>query len=181
MMDLWGLPQETSGASQPAFGIYPHGAAQPVGGDVAKCVGVRVAHLSVWNVQKQATAVVHSGTWSATTGHSMDVYWQGFDLTYRVAPPLADRDASQLADCDALQLAAPKVGLLVGNMHIPVGRASAPTKATRRRIVEHALQHLTRLEVDAWRGRANFPVIRVLVGDCNLNKEAAVRTAMLAR
>ena len=31
-MDLWGLPEETSGASQPAFDIYPHGAAQPVGG-----------------------------------------------------------------------------------------------------------------------------------------------------
>ena len=140
---------------------------------MAKCVGIRVAHLSVWNVQKQAAAVVPSGTCSATTGHSTDVYWQAFDLAYR--------SDSQLADRDALQLAAPKVALLVGNMHIPVGRASAPTKATRRRIVEQALQHLSRLEVDAWRGRANFPVMRVLVGDCNLNKEAAVRTAMLAR
>ena len=93
-MDLWGLPEETSGASQPAFDIYPHGAAQPVGGDVAKCVGTRVAHLSVWNVQKQAAAVVPSGTCSATTGHSTDVYWQAFDLTYRDAPPLADRVAS---------------------------------------------------------------------------------------
>ena len=180
-MDLWGLPEETSGASQSAFDIYPHGAAQPVGRDVAKCVGIRVAYLSVWNVQEQAAAVVHSSTCSATTGHSTDVYWQALDLTYRDAPPLADRDASQLADRDALQLAAPKVALLVGNMHIPVGRASAPTKSTRRRIVEQALQRFTRLEVDAWRGRANFPVMRVLVGDCNLNKEAAVRTAMLAR
>ena len=66
-------------------------------------------------------------------------------------------------------------------MHIPVGRASAPTKATRRRIVEQALEYLTRLKVQTWLDRPDFPVMRVLVGDCNLNKEAAVRTAMLAR
>ena len=131
------------------------------------------AYLSVWNVKTQSAAVVQSNIWSATPPHAADMYWQAFDLTYRDAPPLADRDASQLADRDALQLAAPKVGLLVGNMHIPVGRASAPTKATRRRIVEQALQHLARLEVDAWRGRTNFPVMRVLVGDCNLDKEEA--------
>ena len=123
------------------------------------------AYLNVWNVCQRAAAVVQSGTWTATSGHSTDMYWQAFDLTYR----------------DASQLAAPKVGLLVGNMHIPVGRSSAPTHNTRRRIVEQALQHLAHLEVDAWRARADFPVMRLLVGDCNLPKEAAEAATPLVR
>ena len=111
------------------------------------------AYLHVWNVRVPAAAVVASGTWTATTNHITDVHWQAFDLTYR--------DASQLADRDAPQLAAPKVGVLVGNMHIPVGGSHPPTQTARRRIVEQALQHLTRLEVDAWRGRRNFPLMRL--------------------
>ena len=87
-------------------------------------------------------------------------------------PDLTYRDASQLADRAAPQLDAPKVGLLVGNMHIPVGD-HAPTKTTRRRILEQALQHLTTLQVDAWRTREDFQVMRLLVGDCNLTKEDA--------
>ena len=248
-MNFWSLLEATSGASQPAFKTYRHGAAQPVGEGalpsqhVAECAGIRVvsfnfgmpqsmlesakrwnrthifkfrdvlmslghaagndfvfcsevgdarkgfqatnldfqnivaealpgaacsssgAYLHVWNVRQQAAAVVASGTRTATTGHTTDVHWQAFELTYRDAPQLADRDA--------LQLAAPKVGVLVGNMHIPVSSSKAPSQATRRRIVGNALQHLTGLEVDGWRDRQNFPVMRHLVGDCNLDKHAA--------
>ena len=120
------------------------------------------AYLHVWNVQNKAAVVVASGTWTATTSHPTDMYWQAFDVTYR--------GASQPADRDALQLAGPKVGVLVGNMHIPVGGSKAPTNAARRAIVGDALQHLTGLEVDGWRDR---PVMRVLVGDCNLDKQSA--------
>ena len=240
-MDTWGIPDEPSGASQPAFRFYPFGLTQPVEGDLAKCVGIKVvsfnmgmpqsmltseyrwrrqhnfavrdtlaklgdgagndivlcsevgdmrkgfgasnvnihhvvseglpgssyssngAYLSVWNVHTKATKEVQSGTWSATTGHTTDMQWQAFDLTYE-APQFAARDAPQLA--------APKVGLLVGNMHIPAGDR-APTKNTRRRILNQALQHLTSLEVDAWRTREDFQVMRLLVGDCNLTKEDA--------
>ena len=123
------------------------------------------AYLHIWNVEKQAAAVVASGTWPVAGAHSVDVYWQAFDLTYR--------DASQVADRDVIQLAAPKVGLLVGNLHIPVGRTYAPSHQTRRRIVTSALQHLTGLQVDGWRDRQDFPVMRLLVGDCNLDKQGA--------
>ena len=122
------------------------------------------AYLSVWNLHTQAAKQVQFGTWTASTGHATDMHWQAFDLTYR--------DASQLADRAAPQLDAPKVGLLVGNMHIPVGD-HLPTKTTRRRILEQALQHLTTLQVDAWRTREDFQVMRLLVGDCNLTKEDA--------
>ena len=117
----------------------------------------RGAYLHVWNVRQQAAAVVASGTWTAATAHTTDVHWQAYELTYR----------------DASQLAARKVGVLVGNMHIPVGGSKAPTMTTRRRIVDQALTHLTRLDVDAWHGRQNFPVMRLLVGDCNLNRQDA--------
>ena len=117
------------------------------------------AYLSVWNLHTQAAKQVQFGTWTASTGHATDMHWQAFDLTYR--------DASQLAD-----RAAPQVGLLVGNMDIPVGD-HVPTKTTRRRILEQALQHLTTLQVDAWRTREDFQVMRLLVGDCNLTKEDA--------
>ena len=241
-MDTWGIPDEPSGASQPAFQIYPYGITQPVEGDLARCVGIKVvsfnmgmpqsmlesdrcwhrqhvfnvrdmleklghgagndivlcsemgdmrkgfraspvdfnyvvseglpgasyssngAYLSVWNVHTKAAKEVQFGTWTASTGHATDMHWQAFDLTYR--------DASQLADRAAPQLDAPKVGLLVGNMHIPVGD-HAPTKTTRRRILEQALQHLSTLQVDAWRTREDFQVMRLLVGDCNLTKEDA--------
>ena len=241
-MDTWGILDEPSGASQPAFKIYPYGAAQPVKGDLAKCVGIKVvsfnmgmpqtmleserrwhrqhvfnvrevlaklgqaagndfvlcsevgdmrkgfrssnvdfhhvvteslpgasyssngAYLSIWNVHTKAAKEVQSGTWTASTGHATDMHWHAFDLTYR--------DAGQLADRDAPQLAATKVGLLVGNMHIPAGNR-APTNTTKRRILEQALQHLTSLEVDAWRSREDFQVMRLLVGDCNLTKEDA--------
>ena len=232
-MDTWGIPEEPSGASQPAFQIYSlpdarcvsikvvsfklgmpqsmlesdrswrrafydvrdmleklgHGA----GNDIVLCSevgamrrGFRASnvdwqhvvseglpvsdyesngeYLSVWNVHTQAAKQVQFGTWTASTGHATDMHWQAFDLTYR--------DASQLADRAAPQLDAPKVGLLVGNMHIPVGD-HAPTKRTRRRILEQALQHLTKLQVDAWRTREDFQVMRLLVGDCNLTKEDA--------
>ena len=232
-MDMWGIPEEPSGASQPAFQIYSlpdarcvsikvvsfnmgmpqsmlesdrswrrafhavrdmleklgHGA----GNDIVLCSevgdmrkGFRAsnvdfhhvvseglpasddesngAYLSVWNLHTQAAKQVQFGTWTASTGHATDMHWQAFDLTYR--------DASQLADRAAPQLDAPKVGLLVGNMHIPVGD-HAPTKTTRRRILEQALQHLTTLQVDAWRTREDFQVMRLLVGDCNLTKADA--------
>ena len=123
------------------------------------------AYLHMWNIQNKAAKVVASGTWTATTSHPTDMYWQAFDVTYR--------GASQPADRDALQLAGPKVGVLVGNMHIPVGGSKAPSPAARRTIVGDALQHLTGLEVDGWRDRKNFPVMRLLVGDCNLDKQSA--------
>ena len=243
MLPVWNVLDETSGASQPAFNIYPYAAAQRVAGNVeTQFVGIRVvsfnmgmpqsmlnsqrrwrtehvfkirdvltklghgassdlvfcsevgdmrkgfsvsnvdynhiiqdalpgafyvtsgAYLNVWNIQNRAAAVVDSDTWSASAAHTTDMHWQAFDLTYR--------DASQLADRAAPQLDAPKVGLLVGNMHIPVGD-HAPTKTTRRRILEQALQHLTTLQVDAWRTREDFQVMRLLVGDCNLTKEDA--------
>ena len=232
-MDTWGIPEEPSGASQPAFQIYSlpdarcvsikvvsfnmsmpqsmlesdrswcrashavrnmlellgHGA----GNDIVLCSGVgdmrqgfqasnvdfhhvvseglpasdhesNGEYLSVWNLHTKAAKQVQFGTWTASTGHATDMHWQAFDLTYR--------DASQLADRAAPQLDAPKVGLLVGNMHIPVGD-HAPTKTTRRRILEQALQHLSTLQVDAWRTREDFQVMRLLVGDCNLTKEDA--------
>ena len=113
------------------------------------------AYLHVWNVRHQAAVVVASGTWSAPTGHTTDMHWQAFDLNYR--------DASQLAG---------RVGVLVGNMHIPCG-SHPPTMNTRKKIVGQALDHLSHLDVEAWRGRDNFPVLRILVGDCNLGKDLA--------
>ena len=123
------------------------------------------AYLHVWNVRNQAAILVRTGMWSNPTAHATDMLWQAFDLNYR--------DATQLADNEAPELATPKVGLLVGNMHIPAGGSHSPTPVTRRRIVQEALNHLTRLEVQEWRDRRNFPVVRLLVGDCNLEKQAA--------
>ena len=243
MLPVWNVLDETSGASQPAFNIYPYAAAQRVAGNVeTQFVGIRVvsfnmgmpqsmlnserrwrtehvfkirdvltklghgassdlvlcsevgdmrkgfrasnvdynhimqdalpgasyvtsgAYLNVWNIQNRAAAVVDSDTWSASAAHTTDMHWQAFDLTFRDAPQLADRAASQLA--------APKVGLLVGNMHITAGKHKASIQ-TKRRILQEALQHLTTLQVDAWRTREDFQVMRLLVGNCNLTKEDA--------
>ena len=243
MLPVWNVLDETSGASQPAFNIYPYAAAQRVAGNVeTQFVGIRVvsfnmgmpqsmlnskrrwrsehvfkirdvltklghgassdlvlcsevgdmrkgfsvsnvdydhiiqdalpgafyvtsgAYLNVWNIQNRAAAVVDSATWSASAAHTTDMHWQAFDLTFRDAPQLADRAAPQLA--------APKVGLLVGNMHITAGKHKASIQ-TKRRILQEALQHLTTLQVDAWRTREDFQVMRLLVGDCNLTKEDA--------
>ena len=82
------------------------------------------AYHHVWSVRQQGAAVVASGTWTATSAHVTDVHWQAYDLTYRDASQLADRDAPQLAD--------PKVGVLVGNMHIPTPHASKAPSMTSR-------------------------------------------------
>ena len=113
------------------------------------------AYLSLWNVRNKATSLVQAGTWTATSAHNVDMYWQAFDLDYR--------DASQLAG---------RVGVLVGNMHIPCG-SHAPSITARQKIVREALHHLSHLDVEAWRGRNNFPVLRILVGDCNLGMDLA--------
>ena len=113
------------------------------------------AYLSLWNVRNNATSLLQAGTWSATSNHNVDMYWQAFDLDYR--------DASQLAG---------RVGVLVGNMHIPCG-SHAPSITARQKIVREALHHLSHLDVEAWRGRNNFPVLRILVGDCNVAKDFA--------
>ena len=115
----------------------------------------RGAYLSLWNVKNKATSLMQAGTWTATSNHNVDMYWQAFDLDYR--------DASQLAG---------RVGVLVGNMHIPCG-SNAPTMNARKKIVDQALDHLRLLDVEAWRGRNNFPVLRILVGDCNLGMDLA--------
>ena len=116
----------------------------------------RGAYLSLWNIRNKATFLVQEGTWTATSAHNVDMHWQAFDLTYR--------DASQLAG---------KVGVLVGNMHIPVGKHPQPTLTSRKRFVQTALEHLSRVDVGGWRGRDNFPVLRILVGDCNMGKDFA--------
>ena len=122
------------------------------------------AYLNLSYVPIQIAAEVQAGTWTASTGQPSYMHWQAFDLTFRDAPQLADRAAPQLA--------APKVGLLVGNMHITAGKHKASIPA-KRKILQQALQHLTSLEVDAWRFRKDFHIMRLLVGDCNLTKEDA--------
>ena len=56
-----------------------------------------------------------------------------------------------------------QVGLVVGNMHICGGK-EAPELGTREDCVQQALRLLERVEVDSWRHRENFQVVRVLVG-----------------
>ena len=121
------------------------------------------AYLNLSYVPIQIAAEVQAGTWKASTGQPSYMHWQAIDLTY-AAPRFAARDARQLA--------APKVGLLVGNMHITAGKHKASI-ATKRKVLQQALQHLTSLEVDAWRFRKDFHIMRLLVGDCNLTKEDA--------
>ena len=117
------------------------------------------AYLNLSYVPIQIAAEVQAGTWTASTGQPSYMHWQAFDLTY-AAPRFAARDARQLA--------APKVGLLVGNIDI-----SAEHSLAKQRILQQALQHLTSLEVDAWRFRKDFHIMRLLVGDCKLTKEGA--------
>ena len=117
------------------------------------------AYLNLSYVPIQIAAEVQAGTWTASTGQSGYMHWQAIDLTY-AAPRFAARDARQLA--------APQVGLLVGNID-----TSAEHSLAKKRILQQALQHLTSLEVDAWRFRKDFHIMRLLVGDCNLTKEDA--------
>ena len=125
------------------------------------------AYLNLWNVPINIAAEVQAGTWKASTGQPSYMHWQAFDLTYE-APQFAARDAPQLA--------APKVGLLVGNFDI-----SAEHCLAKQRILQQALQHLTSLEVDAWRNRKDFNIMRLLVGDCKLSKEAANAVTLKVR
>ena len=117
------------------------------------------AYLNLSYVPIQIAAEVQAGTWTASTGQPSYMHWQAIDLTY-AAPRFAARDARQLA--------APQVGLLVGNID-----TSAEHSLAKKRILQQALQHLTSLEVDAWRFRKDFHIMRLLVGDCNLTKEDA--------
>ena len=118
------------------------------------------AYLNLSYVPIQIAAEVQAGTWTASKGQPPSyMHWQAIDLTY-AAPRFAARDARQLA--------APKVGLLVGNID-----TSAEHSLAKERILQQALQHLTSLEVDAWRFRKDFHIMRLLVGDCKLTKEGA--------
>ena len=48
MLPVWNVLDETSGASQPAFNIYPYAVAQPVARDVeAQFVGIRVVSFNM--------------------------------------------------------------------------------------------------------------------------------------
>ena len=243
-MVIWKFIDDSSGAPQPAFQIYPYGVDRPLEAYVAQCVSIKVlsfnmgmpqsirlesdrrwsrqhvagarpravkvrdvlpklgqaadddfvicsevgdmrkgfrasildfgyavqeglpeasyftdgAYLNLWNVPTNIAAEVQSGTWTAWMDHGR-MPWQAFELTY---------DAPRFAARDAPQLAALKVGFLVGNINI-----SAQHCLPKQRILTQALQHLTNLEVDAWRNREDFQVMRLLVGDCNLTKEQA--------
>ena len=130
-------------------------------GAACSCSG---AYLHIWNVRNRGTAVVETGTWTAAANHAATMHWQAFNIMYH--------DDDRSANRDAAQLAAAKVGLLVGNMHIPSGGSHPPTITTRRQVVEQALNHLICLRVDGvgWGRRPDFPVVRLLVGDCNLEK-----------
>ena len=119
------------------------------------------AYLSVWNIKTAgAAAVVDEGTWSSPIGQRVHMRWQAFDITLR----------------DASQLACKKVGFIVGNMHIPIpSKGKAPSRTTKRSIVKLALTHLALTVPEAWRlyPSEDFPVLRILVGDCNLEKDEA--------
>jgi len=114
------------------------------------------AYLHVWNIGEKAVAVAAQGNWSLKP-HDVDIEWQAFDLSY------CDSGASQPAG---------QVGLVVGNMHIPCGK-KRPADGTRRDYVRQVLGLLERVDVDSWRHRENFQVMRVLVGDCNLDPDKA--------
>ena len=115
-MIVWGLRQDTTGASQLVFETHPYSASPSVGSDVA---------------------------------HFMELEFRG---------------ASQLADRDVFQLAVSKFGLVVA---LP----RAPSSATQRRIMDQAAQDVSTLEVDAFLTRLNLPVMRLLVGECNLSRQ----------
>lgn len=123
------------------------------------------AYLNVWNIRNNAVSLKESKVWVATSAHGVDMFCQAYDLTYR--------GASQSAEKDASRRARQRVGLLVGNMQFPAKVVRPPTQATRRRIVELALNHLAGMEIPAWNVRQNFPVVRLLVGDCSLEKQDA--------
>ena len=132
------------------------------------------AYFHVWNVNKALAGafLLASGNWRCPMGPGVDVYWQAFDLTYRDASKLAgkDRDASKLAG---------KVGLVVGNLHIPVGGKKSISEDTRKSILKRTLTFLTKFQLDEWTHRKNFTVVRLLVGDCNLKKEVAEKVSQL--
>ena len=124
-----------------------------------------MSYLNIWNVRNQATGLLKAGVWEAKEGSNAHMVWQAYDLTYR--------DAAQRVDGSAAPPAARKVGLVVGNMHVPVDVAESQTQATLRKIVQRALNFLSRLEVEHWAHRRDFQVVRLLVGNCSLEKRGA--------
>ena len=62
------------------------------------------------------------------------------------------------------------ITVLQGNLNIRTPQSTTVTKAKRKRLLNEAL---TTLEAHAPRDRATRPVVKVLVGDCNLTKADA--------
>ena len=62
------------------------------------------------------------------------------------------------------------ITVLQGNLCIRTSQSTTVTKAKRKRLLNEAL---TTLEAHAPRDRATRPVVKVLVGDCNLTKADA--------
>ena len=59
------------------------------------------------------------------------------------------------------------VTVFLGNLHIRVPSGASVRKATKQRVLKQALEHL---ESQAPPDRAEAPVVKVVVGDCNLNQ-----------
>ena len=118
------------------------------------------AYLQIWNTREKVATLVRSGVWSADDNYQADVHWGAYDIHYR--------EAFQFDVRGAPQPAIKRVGLLVANMHIPCGK-KPPSHVTRRKIVKDALKRVADMQVLDWNVRDEFPVMRLLVGDCNLN------------
>jgi len=107
-----------------------------------------------------------SGVTAVQCGYDVDLFWNIFELNYRGASQSAA--SSDGGDSDH-----PPVGFVVGILSIPSSfTAGNMTRAKRREIFRKSLDLLADAHFQEW--PRDFPVARLLVGDCKMSEAEAV-------
>ena len=140
-------------------------------------VGPEVLNTSIGpfcSIYNGLTNLVQQGFYASSLSKQADMHWQAFLLqcpTVTLGTPGDDGGESDGggASQPASDSADIQIAFLVGNAHIVKGQNSSTTVPQRQTIVKEFLNFLANLDIGDWKDCDDLPVVRVLIGDPNLD------------
>ncbi len=129
------------------------------------------AYAAAWNLSRRNAKLTETDTVHISGANDVDMMTTIFRVRGHAAPESAEQP------CAASQRAEATVAVIVGNVHIRTpNKKRPPSLDLRRRIVRSCLNHLAGLRPDGvGTDLVDVPVVRLLVGDCNLTEDHALQ------
>ena len=137
-------------------------------------LATRYSFCTVYNGFNKDATLVQQGFYATKLNKQADMHWQAFLLQRPTATLERFSDNGGQSDGGGASQPASDspvipIGFIAGNAHIVEGHKSSTTVSQRKTIVKEFLNFLAHLDIADWKDRDDLPVVRVLVGDPNLD------------